>query len=172
VENEVPEAIVVLGDLYRVGALGLTTNMKKAVKIYKRAVELGNVRAMTNLGGCYERGHGVAQDNKKAMQLYRMASARGDALSQCNLGLLLRDEGNLEAARYHFRLAAERGYTTGEYFIGMSLLKLMTGTESETDFAEATGYLVRAAAKGHEHAQATLDHIEENLELWRAPAAP
>jgi TPR repeat protein len=164
VENDIPEAVVFLGDLYRVGELGVTTNMKKAVKIYKRAVELGNVRAMTNLGGCYERGHGVAQDNKKAMQLYRMASARGDARAQCNLGLLLSDEGNSEAARYHFQLAAERGYTTGEYLLGVELFKLVTDfteTQSQTDLAKAAGYFVRAAAKGHEQAQFSLDRIED-----------
>ncbi|KAH8098205.1 hypothetical protein JL720_1137 [Aureococcus anophagefferens] len=50
---------------------------KKAVKIFKRAVELGNVQATIELGYMYEKGRGVRLDLKKASQLYRMAADRG-----------------------------------------------------------------------------------------------
>jgi hypothetical protein len=49
VENEVPEAITFLGSAYRRGGLGLVKSDKKAAKIYRRAVELGNVDAMLKL---------------------------------------------------------------------------------------------------------------------------
>ena len=43
VENEVPEAITHLGTAYRCGWYGLMISDKKAAKIYRRAVELGDV---------------------------------------------------------------------------------------------------------------------------------
>ena len=80
---------------------------KKAAKLYKRAVELGNTEAMVNLGwlygpvsarSClrslwtydlsarrYGRGHGVKLDRKKKTQLYRMAADLGNAYGQLNL---------------------------------------------------------------------------------------
>ena len=51
VENEVPEAITHLGNAYREGRFGLVKSYKKAAKMYRRAVELGNVDAMAVLVG-------------------------------------------------------------------------------------------------------------------------
>ncbi|KAK7241134.1 hypothetical protein SO694_0005206 [Aureococcus anophagefferens] len=87
VENEVPEAIAMLGDAYRKGWHGLVKSDKKAAKIYRRAVELGSVDAMVSLGGMYATGSGVKLDKKKAARLYRMAADRGNAVAQSNLGL-------------------------------------------------------------------------------------
>ena len=78
VENDVPEALNSLGLAYRGGALDLVKSGKKAVKLFKRAVELGDVEAMMNLGNQYEWGDGVKQNTIKAIQLYRMASDRGE----------------------------------------------------------------------------------------------
>merc|ERR1711903_300841 len=58
VENEVPEAIAALGSAYRYGDFGLVKSDKKAAKIWKRAVELGNVVAMRSLGLLHGRGIG------------------------------------------------------------------------------------------------------------------
>ncbi|KAH8053642.1 hypothetical protein JL722_9491 [Aureococcus anophagefferens] len=73
VENEVPEAITHLGIAYSEGRFGLVKSDKKAAKIYRRAVELGDVTAMNCLGLLYENGSGVKLDKKKAERLYRMA---------------------------------------------------------------------------------------------------
>ena len=56
VENEVPEAISFLGSAYHHGLYGLVKSAKKAAKIYRRAVELGDVDAMVFLGKCTARG--------------------------------------------------------------------------------------------------------------------
>ena len=79
VENEVPEAITTLGSAYSHGQIGLVKSDKKAAKIWKRAVELGNVDAMAFLGEMHEEGSGVKLDKKKAERLYRAAADRGDA---------------------------------------------------------------------------------------------
>ena len=109
VEDEVPEAIAHLGQAYRDGMYGLVKSSKKARKLYKRAVELGNVSAMLNLGAYYETGDGVKRDWKKAEQLYRMAANRGDADAQRNLGLLACNKGQIDKAITHFELALEQG---------------------------------------------------------------
>ncbi|KAK7236141.1 hypothetical protein SO694_0006003 [Aureococcus anophagefferens] len=79
VENEVPEAIRFLGLAYRRSWMGIVKSDKKAAKIYRRAVELGDVGAMTLLGKMYEKGLGVKLDKKKAERLIRDAADRGDA---------------------------------------------------------------------------------------------
>ena len=91
IANDVPEAIKQLGDIYLDGELGLPKSAKKAVKLYKRAVELGDVEAMHNLALIYDQGRydGIKQDPQKAMQLFRMAADRGEPQSQYNLGVRL-----------------------------------------------------------------------------------
>ena len=89
---------------------------KKAAKLWKRAVELGNVDSMMNLGYLYEVGDGVKQDTRKALQLYRMGGDRGDANAACKAGKLLHHLGvgglgtPQEAFRY-YKIAAEAGVT-------------------------------------------------------------
>ena len=102
VEREVPEAINALGEIYTEGRL-VVKSTKKAAKIFKRGMALGNVDAMTNLGNLYERGDGVKLDKEKAMQLYRMAADRGDAVAQNSLGIMLQHHsGDMEdAVRYY-----------------------------------------------------------------------
>ncbi|EGB04090.1 hypothetical protein AURANDRAFT_67524 [Aureococcus anophagefferens] len=90
-ENDVPEAIGALGSAYENATMGLKKSTKKAAKLYRRAVELGNVQSMTNLGALYAQGEGVKLDRRKATQLYRMASDGGSAMAAQNLGALIAD---------------------------------------------------------------------------------
>ncbi|KAH8083374.1 hypothetical protein JL720_8256 [Aureococcus anophagefferens] len=65
-ENDVPEAVFNLGLAYETGIYDLPINPKKAAKIYKRAVGLGNLEAMVNLSRLYAIGEGVKMDSTKA----------------------------------------------------------------------------------------------------------
>ena len=145
VENEVPEAITCLGDAYRLGRFGLVKSDKKAAKIWKRAVELGDVEAMKHLGELYRDGLGVKLDKKKALQLFRMAADRGDAFAQSNLGALLHSEKKVEEAFRYFVLAADQGYAFGEYNLGCCY---RDGESTEVDLGKARYWFERAAAKG------------------------
>jgi TPR repeat protein len=151
VENEVPEAINYLGNAYREGDLGLRSD-KKTVKLYKRAVELGDVIAMLNLGCSYDHGQGVKMNKKKALQLYRMAADRGYARAQCNLGHMLLEEETDESQREAFelyKLSAAQGLTNALYQVGFCYVN---GEGTEVDFVEGKRWLERAAAKGHKGA--------------------
>ena len=87
-------------------------NEKKAAKIFKRAVELGNVDAAMRLGILYCEGEGVKVDKKKAMKLFRMAADRGDAKAQHLLSRELNaeflDYADAEMAKLEAKPASER----------------------------------------------------------------
>ena len=111
-EADVPEAITHLAGCYEDGDYGLVKSAKKAAKIYKRAVELGDTNAMTGLAIMYMAGE-FKLDKKKALQLWRMAADRGHPRAQKNLGLAYwRGDGcsqDLEEARRWLTLAALQG---------------------------------------------------------------
>ena len=160
VENEVPEAITFLGNAYYGGRLGLVKNVKKSAKIWKRAVELGEVDAMVDLGLLYENGSGVKLDKKKAVQLYRAAADRGDAFGQINLGSLLYSEEKFEEAFRYYALAANQGFTDAEYNLGCCC---RDGTGTEVDLGKARYWFERAAAKGNENATRNLAGLDARV---------
>ena len=140
--------------------MGLVKSDKKAAKIWKRAVELGDVQAMINLGMLYENGSGVKLDNKKAMKLCRMAADRGDAVAQSNLGILLYHEERFEEAVRYFSLAADQGFTAGETNLGICY---RDGDGTEVDLGKARYWFERAAAKGHEKATQNLAGLDARV---------
>ena len=60
---------------------------REAVKCYRKAAEQGKASAQNNLGLCYYKGQGVAQDYEEAVKWYCKAAEQGDAAAQCNLGI-------------------------------------------------------------------------------------
>jgi TPR repeat protein len=160
VENEVPEAITHLGIAYHDGHLGLVKSDKKAAKIYRRAVELGDVEATINLGTLYEHGRGVKLDNKKAERLYRAAADRGHAVAQCNLGFLLDSEQKFEEAFRYYALSADQGFTDGENNLGICY---RYGQGTEVDLGKARYWFERAAAKGNEAATRNLARLDAQV---------
>ena len=160
VENEVPEAITNLGSAYRFGRLGLVKSDKKAAKIWKRAVELGDVHAMVYLGELHEAGSGVKLDKKKAERLFRMAADRGDAFAQNNVAFLLVSEDKFEEAFRYYALAADQGFTLGEQGLGVCY---RDGEGTEVDLGKARYWFERAAAKGHEKARGNLAELNAQV---------
>ena len=159
VENEVPEAITVLGDAYREGdCFGIVKSDKKAAKLYKRAVELGSVSAMRDLAVMYHLGHGVKLDKKKATQLSHMAADRGDATARYNLGCSLRHDGDFDAAFRCFRAAADQGYTAAMVNVGNCYFQ---GSGVQADLDEAMRWYDQAAAQGSENAIFMRDQLRE-----------
>ncbi len=51
--------------------------MAEAVKWWRKAAEQGDERAQYNLGRCYDKGEGVAQDKTEAIKWYRKAAEQG-----------------------------------------------------------------------------------------------
>jgi hypothetical protein len=132
-----------------VGQYGLVKSDKKAAKIWKRAVELGDVDAMIFLGDLYDTGSGVKLDKKKAERLMRMAADRGDAVAKCNLGILLASEDKFEESFRYYALSADQGYTRAEHNLGC---RYLNGRGTEVDLGKARYWFERAAAKSFEPA--------------------
>jgi hypothetical protein len=133
---------------------------KKAAKIYRRAVELGDVEAMARLGSLYELGNGVKLDMKKAERLYRAAADRGDAFGQTSLAFLLDAEERHEEAFRYYALAADQGYTSGEFNLGCCY---RDGEGTEVDLGKARYWFERAAAKGDEDATRNLARLDARV---------
>jgi hypothetical protein len=141
--------------------LGLVKSEKKAMKLWKRAVELGDVDAMGCLALGYMKGEGVRLDRKKAMQLFRMGADRGDANSMLNVAFILDEDGwtgppgtwrpatacSIEASHW-YELAAQTGLHDAEYNIAICYLHGVVGD----DIDKAWLMLERLAANGYEKA--------------------
>jgi TPR repeat protein len=70
-----PSAVSNLGWMYHVGKMGMV-DYGAAVKLYSRAIDLGDETANYYLGYCYDYGNGVPKDRRRAIDLYRTAAAK------------------------------------------------------------------------------------------------
>ena len=173
VENDLAEAITFLANEYHYpdAELGLVKSDKKAVKLLKRAVELGDANAMFCLGEFYYSGSGVKQSNAKAKQLFKMAADIGHAHAQCKFGVALQLDGRnsqieegahashlINESNRYMTLSAEQGFTFAEYTLGTFYLSGQSGLG--VDMEKALRFLHRAATKGDEGAIEVLAVVE------------
>jgi hypothetical protein len=138
--------------------------MKKAAKLYKRAVSLGSVRAMANLAIMYQRGEGVKMDQKKGLQLSRMAADRGDATAEYNFATSAFKQqaiGGEEALLFLSR-SAEKGYAEALYALGLAHFQAEFGV-SKIDLEKAKSLLTRALARGFEQSREALRRVNAYL---------
>lgn len=115
------EACTNLGVMYFNG-VGVRQDKFKAVELFTKAAQAGNVQAQNNLGYMYSIGEGVNRDPKEAARLFRLAAERGDASAQVNLAYAYESGQGIavdtkEAVRL-YRLAAEQGNALGQGFLG------------------------------------------------------
>ena len=186
VDAEIPDAITHLGDAYRKGLYGFVKSAKKAAKLYKRAVELGDTEAMSCLASLYFAGDGVKLDRNKGVQLLRIAADRGNAIAQCNLGNRLYEDAdamyseirnefnskgtNVNKSEASAKLAlASKKYEESFRFYMLAARQGLTeaecyvatsfiqGSGVKQDISEGKRWFARAAAKGDEGAIATLN---------------
>jgi TPR repeat protein len=91
--------------------LGLRYEQVQAAKWYRKAAEQNLAEAQYNLGVCYGKGEGVAEDQVEAVKWYRKAAEQNYATAQYNLSVRYATGGgvakdNREA--YKWRLLAAR----------------------------------------------------------------
>ena len=141
----------------------INTEHKAAAEWYRKAAEQGYAYAQFNLGVCYKRGQGVAQDYAAAVKWYRKAADQGDAYAQHNLGgCYYAGQGVAqdynEAVRL-YRLAADQGYAKAQFNLGYCYAK---GQGVAQDYAAAVNWYRKAAEQGNAHAQHNLGYCYEN----------
>ncbi len=115
-ETEAPEPLADDGEeLYQSARRCLAEkDMEGAAMFYKRAAEVGHLRAMCSYGKCLYTGSGTAKDPAEAFRWFKTAADENMNIAQYNLGVMYlkgvyvpKDMG--EAKRY-FSLAAGNGH--------------------------------------------------------------
>jgi TPR repeat protein len=89
----------------------------------KAEAEQGKADAQFNLGGMYDYGQGVTQDDKQAVKWYRKAAEQGHPSAQTSLGVMYgRGQGvrqdDKQAVKW-YRKAAEQGYVQAQFNLGV-----------------------------------------------------
>jgi TPR repeat protein len=91
--------------------LGVEQNYSKAKDLYEQAAELGNSKALNNLGLLYHYSLGVEKNYTKAKELYEKAAELGNSNALNNLGVLYNNglgvEKNYTKAKELYEKAAE-----------------------------------------------------------------
>ena len=155
-----------MGQVYEYG-VGVTIDLKEAVKWYRLSAEQGDSSGQSKLGFLYQTGKVLGQDLKKAVKWNRLSAKQGFAKAQSNLGGMYRDGQGVpqdykEAIRL-YRLAAEQGYAPAQSNLGYMYAN---GQGAKVNFKEAIKWIKLAVKKGHPQAQKNLE-IVENLEKTR-----
>ena len=161
--------------LYEEGkALYDAKNYKAAIAKLKPAAEKGHKKAQYRLGRCYDKGHGVAENDKLAVQWYSKAAAQGHAKSMYQLGKCYKNgEGvtkDIKKAVELFKKAADKGNGDAQLALGKCYMKrkgvpadqakavalFKKAVNNEKDGAEVVADLKKDAAEGDADAKKIL----------------
>jgi serine/threonine protein kinase len=147
---------------------GLAAFQKKeyplAIAWYRKAADQGFARAQNELGQCYLRGQGVAQDPRKAAELFRDSAEQGNAFGEHQLGVMyLRGWGGLPRdyaqALEWFRKSADQNLPIGQFSLGNMYFN---GWGLPQDYGQALEWFRKAAGQGNPRAQQQLGVMYQN----------
>ena len=117
----------------------------QAVPKLRAAAQKGHQKAQYRLGKCYDKGHGVTEDDRQAVAWYAKAAAQGHAKSQYELGKCYKNgEGvakNMKKAIELFTKAANNGNGDAQLALGKCYLK---GNGVPVDKAKARAWCKKA----------------------------
>lgn len=141
-----PGANYEIARCYEEGNREVKKNIKKAVELYKKAVDLGSADAAFRLGELYRDGTLVKADKQKALSWFRSAAALGhkEAGAIVRIATLTEraDAGDVDAMN-------QLGF---KYFLGDDVAK---------DYSEALKWFRKAAEHGHPNALRNLGFCYE-----------
>lgn len=138
-----------LANAYYTGK-GVTKNIDKAIKWYRKVAAKGYAVAQHNLGVIY----GVREDYLKAAKWYRKAAEQGDVRAQNNLAdLYMNGLGfpidKIEAIKLYAK-AAEQGYKVAQYNLG---IVYYYGDGINKNYTQAFNWYRKAAEQNHAEAE-------------------
>jgi TPR repeat protein len=138
-----------LANAYYTGK-GVTKNIDKAIKWYRKVAVKGYAVAQHNLGVIY----GAQEDYLKAAKWYRKAAEQGDVRAQNNLAdLYMKGLGfsidKIEAIKWYGK-AAEKGYKVAQYNLGVIYYY---GDGINKNYSQAFNWYRKAAEQNHAEAQ-------------------
>ena len=142
----------------------------------KKSAESGNADAQFFLGGAYEFGKGVKEDQTEAMKWYRKAAEQGNANAQFSLGTAYCNgkglqEDDKEAVKW-FRKAADQGHKPAQKFLELltvpwtEIFKTSERDAAEKGDPEAQFNLGRKYAEG----KGVTQNYAESVKWYRKAA--
>lgn len=174
------------GDSVAMNCLGFLAgeggDQQEELRWFQRAVEAGNVRAMTNLAESYRYGRSVEKDEKRALELYQRAAEHGYPLAMNILGTLY--ENGRATAQDHslalqwYQRASEKGDSRATANLGWMYLK---ATGVPKDSGRAVALFRRSAEMGNTFGMRSLGAVYADgedvakdaaraLQLWHQAA--
>ncbi|MBN9669448.1 peptidoglycan-binding protein [Roseibium aggregatum] len=156
-----PESSRLLAQLGR--SLHVAGDFDAAATWYKKAVDLGSLGAMNNLGCLKMNGLGVPRDPWKAVELFRRAAEKDFTIAMINLGNAhwrgIYAARGLRLARTWYRRAAERRNTQAMMLLGRMA---RYGYGKPLNAWEAANWVRRAALAGDAKAMEVLGSFYDN----------
>ncbi|RLA74275.1 MAG: hypothetical protein DRG78_21465 [Epsilonproteobacteria bacterium] len=129
-------------------------NIPKAVQLYKKAANQGNLYAQLRLGNLYKKGVGIRRDDQQAAHWFLQAAKQGDSVAQYNIAYFYYNgigiAKNKKEAEKWFEKAAEHDSDNATYADGKIYYE---GDGIEEDYKKAFQWYVKAAQKGDIGAQ-------------------
>ena len=161
VEQNDPYSIYILSTYYGNGA-GVPKDPAKEIELLRKAAELGDIYAMTDLGGYYNFGYdGFIEKNPlEAANWYSKAAELGYTPAKTSLGTMyfngqLGDTNRFEAFRY-IKEAAEDGNAEAFWMLGCCYFN---GFGIEKDLNKAAYWLEKSANAGNDTAKCLYGNI-------------
>ncbi len=143
---------------------GVTADLAKAAKWYRRAAEGGLAPAQYRLGSFYEKGRGLPRDLSQARDWYQRAANQGNIKAMHNLAVLLADGGlgkpDFTGAARWFSKAAEYGVRDSQFNLGVLYAR---GLGVPKDLAASYKWFAIAARLGDSDAASKRDEIANTL---------
>ena len=132
------------------GLVDVEQDDAQAIYWYEKAAEHGNVRAMSKLGECYERGNGVKKDDAKAFYWHQKAAEHGHAEAMFKIAVCYHSgkgvgQDDAQAAQW-YQKAAEQGNATAMFALGVCY---RSGEGVEQDREQAVHWYQKAAEQGN-----------------------
>jgi cell division septation protein DedD len=135
-------------------------NYPSAIAQWRPLAEAGDADAQFNMGQAFMLGRGVPSDPKTAQGWYEKAAKQGHEPAQANLGLLLFQNGQREAAMPWIEKAADYGDPRAQYVLGTALFN---GDIVGQDYVRAYALMTRAAAQGLPPATTSLTEMDKHI---------
>ncbi len=126
---------------------------RAAFQIYFELAELGSVWSMRELGRCYARGLGVAEDHEQAEVWLRRAADGGYQLAILSLADLSASSGDIPTAESILAKSVADGWTPACFWLARYRLKY---SPTRSTYAAVRPLLDAAAQEGHPVARALL----------------
>jgi len=150
-----------LGHKWERGIAGYEDH-NKAIKHYKKAIKLGNIKAKFRLAQVYERSEQIARDYSSALYWYKKAAEHGDALAYYRVSKLYRAGHGVKKddklALQWCKEAAERGLGVAQGIMGSSY---EFGWGTDVSYSKARYWYELAIESGYQNAIGRLEKLNK-----------